>query len=57
MNDEFFDERSDNSASGQVTVLAAKIATPSFAIGMLGLIISGFVSAFGVARINTRDEE
>ena len=57
MNDEFFDERNDNSASGQVTVLAAKMATPSFAIGMLGLIISGFVSAFGVARINTRDEE
>ena len=57
MNDEFFDERNDNSASGQVTVLAAKIATPSFAIGMLGLIISGFVCAFGVARINTRDEE
>ena len=57
MNDEFFDERDDNSASGQVTVLSAKMATPSFAIGMLGLIISGFVSAFGVARINTRDEE
>jgi|GEM_PF-6853303 len=57
MNDEFFDERDDNSGTGQVTVLAAKMATPSFAIGMLGLIISGFVCAFGVARINTRDEE